>query len=400
MTLQVLAPRIRGFVCTNAHPVGCARRVSEQAAVARTKAPSARGGNALIIGASTGYGLAARIAAAFGHGMHTLGVFLERPPDARRTASAGWYNTAAFHEAARACGLYCASINVDAFARAARRQVVECVARDLGQLGLVVYSLAAPMRLHPETGELLRSSLKPIGEGCTLKTVDLERDEVVEVSLEPATPAEIAATVAVMGGDDLRLWVDCLLEAGLLARGAHVVSFSYVGPEITWPIYHSGTIGRAKADLEATSRQLDALLSSRLGGRSLVSVNKAIVTQASAAIPAVPLYLSLLSKQLASRRLNETAIDQMRRLLGQILTPGSRPELDDQGRLRLDDQELRPDVQADVAELWSIVDTANLAVLSDYDGFKTEFRRLFGFEVDGIDYAEPVETDVALDLMQ
>ncbi len=399
MSLEVINPRIRGFICTTAHPTGCAAAVQEQIQVASASRPEApHGGNALIIGASTGYGLASRIAASFGHGMRTLGVFFEKAPSGSRTGTAGWYNSAAFHAEAEAAAIPASSINGDAFSDAVKQQVVERIKSGSGPVDLVVYSLASPVRVHPETGETVRSVLKPVGETFTAKTIDLGKDEVTQATIEPATEAEIAATVTVMGGDDLRRWVEILLGEGALAPGARVVAYSYIGPRVTWPIYRSGTIGHAKQDLEDTTRELDRRLQEAVGGRAWVSVNKAVVTQASAAIPVVPLYVSLLYDVMKEQGLHERPIEQMVRLFNEHLVAPRTPAVDEADRIRMDDWELRPDIQAEVERRWEAVTTANLDKLSDYAGFKSEFRRLFGFEMEGVDYSAPVETEVSLPL--
>ncbi len=394
MSLQVVEPRIRGFICTTAHPAGCAGHVARQIAAARRDPATWAGGNLLVLGSSTGYGLASRIAGAFGHGMHSLGVCFERPGSERRTASAGWYNTAAFDAAARQAGLSAASINGDAFSTEVLEATLERVRRDLGPLDVVVYSLAAPRRTDPETGRVYNSVLKAVGQPSAIKTVDLNTGMVGDVTLEPATPEEISDTVAVMGGADLRRWVEALLKAGLLARGARVVSYSYIGPEATWPIYRHGTIGHAKADLEVTSAALHAQLARAVDGRCHVSINKSIVTQASAAIPAVPLYMSVLFKLMKAAGTHEGPIEQMVRLFDDHIGPGRTPVVDDEGRIRLDDREMRADIQAEAMRLCALIDTSNLRELSDYDGFQRYFRQLFGFDIPGVDYAQPVETDV------
>jgi enoyl-[acyl-carrier protein] reductase/trans-2-enoyl-CoA reductase (NAD+) len=395
--VEVVAPRIRGFICTNAHPAGCAAAVAEQVARAESAAAkSPAGGNALVLGSSTGYGLASWITAAFGHRMSTVGAFYERPPSERKTASAGFYNAVAVTRAAADRGLKTAAINGDAFSDAVKQQVVERVARGLGPLDLVVYSLASPVRVHPDDGRTIRSALKPVGEPYTTKTIDLDKDRVVEVTLEPATQAEVADTVAVMGGDDLARWIRALEKADLLARGARVLAYSYIGPELTWPIYRTGTIGLAKADLEKTGRELDRRMAEGRGGHAWISVNTAVVTQASSAIPGVPLYLALIGKILSEKGLREMPIDQILRLFSEHAGPGKTPAFDPQGRIRMDDREMKEDVQSLVAQRWREVTTETLGELADLDGFKRDFRRLFGFEVEGVDYARPVEIDAAL----
>lgn len=397
MPLEVVSPRVRGFICTNAHPAGCAEAVALHVRRARgqASAPGA-GGKALVVGASTGYGLASWITAAFAYRMGTLGVFLERPPAEKRTATAGWYNAAAVLRLARESGLVAGAVNGDAFSNAVRQEVVERVRRDLGPLDLVVYSLASPVRVHPDDGRTIRSALKPVGQPYTTRTIDLDRGRLTEVTLEPASEEEIADTVAVMGGDDLRRWVEALLTARLLSPGARVLAYSYIGPSLTWPIYRTGTIGLAKADLEKTVRELDGRIRQAVGGRAWTSVNAAVVTQASSAIPGVPLYLALIAPVLSEKGLLERPIDQILRLMRTHAGPGREPALDAEGRIRMDDWEMREDVQKVVGERWRSVTPETLAALADLDGFQREFRHLFGFGVPGVDETQPVETDVPL----
>jgi enoyl-[acyl-carrier protein] reductase/trans-2-enoyl-CoA reductase (NAD+) len=348
----------------------------------------------LVIGASTGYGLASRIAAAWGFGARTLGVFFERPPEGVKTASAGHYNTAAFHEFARRDSLFAASLNGDAFSDDAKRAAIEIIRRDLSPIDLVIYSLASPRRVHPKTGVVFNSALKPVGSPFTNKTVELDSEKVVPVTLEPASEKEVADTVAVMGGEDWEMWMTALMNEGLLARGARTLAYSYIGPAVTWPIYRDGTIGQAKKDLDAAAKRIDSKLNAKVGGHAWISVNKAVVTQASSAIPVVPLYLSLLPPALRSRNLDEGPIEQMRRLFFEILAEGGKVTTDDAGRIRLDDRELRPEVQADITRLWPQVTTENLRQITAFADFQREFRQLFGFEVDGVDYDVPVESNV------
>ena len=395
MPRQIVKRRSRGFICVNAHPVGCRRNVEEQIAVAqRSETGPEAPRNVLVIGASTGYGLASRIAAAWGYGARTLGVFIERPPTDEKTATAGYYNTVAFHQRAKRDGLFAASINGDAFSDACKRETIALVRRELAPLDLVIYSLAAPKRIHPRTGIAYNSALKPIGQPFSSRTIELDSEKVVDVTLPPATDKEIADTVAVMGGEDWRMWIEAFAAEGLLAPGARTLAYTYIGPELTWPIYRDGTIGRAKQDLEHTSRTLDALLSAKLGGHAWVSVNKAVVTQASAAIPVVPLYISLLSKVMRAKNLEEYPIQQACRLFGDFLVSGSAPSTDDAGRIRLDDREMRTDVQVRVLELWPQVTTESLRTLTGFAQFQRDFRNLFGFEVEGVDYEQMVETDL------
>lgn len=396
MSRQVIKRRSRGFICVNAHPEGCQLNVERQIAVAEQAPPGHERAprNVLVIGASTGYGLASRIAAAWGYGARTLGVFFERPPDDDKTATAGYYNTVALDHRARRDGLLAAHINGDAFSDECKRQAIEIVRRELAPLDLIIYSLASPKRMHPRTGVVHNSVLKPIGKPYSNRTIELDSEKVVNVTLAPANEKEIADTVAVMGGEDWRIWIDALAQEGLLAPGVRTLAYSYIGPETTWPIYRDGTIGRAKNDLEQTARSLDAFLSPKFGGQALICVNKAVVTQASAAIPVVPLYISLLLKVMNEKRLEEAPIDQMRRLFADVLV--ADPQTDEARRLRLDDREMRTDVQAEIARLWPQVTTENLRALTDFAGFQRQFRNLFGFDVDGVDYERPVETDTEL----
>jgi enoyl-[acyl-carrier protein] reductase/trans-2-enoyl-CoA reductase (NAD+) len=394
MPEQVVQRRSRGFICVNAHPEGCRKNVERQIAAIRAAGNLPRNGPArlLVVGASTGYGLASRIAAAWGFGTMTLGVFLERPPEGNKTATAGFYNTVAFHEFAKRDGIFAASLNADAFSDEAKRNAAEILRRQMGKMDLVIYSLAAPKRKDPQTGKTYSSVLKPIGGAYTNKTIELDSAKVTEVTIPPASEEEIADTVEVMGGDDWQKWMEMLSGEGLLAEHARTIAYSYIGPELTWPIYRDGTIGRAKKHLEETARKLDAMLKNKCGGEARIAVAKGIVTQASAAIPVVPLYMSILFRVMKQKGLDEGAIEQMRRLFFGFLAEGANPKFDDAGRIRLDDREMQPDVQAEVAAIWPRVTTENLQELSDFAGFQREFRRLFGFEVDGVDYAAPVET--------
>jgi enoyl-[acyl-carrier protein] reductase/trans-2-enoyl-CoA reductase (NAD+) len=387
--IMVVTPKIRGFICTTAHPDGCARHVARQIDVVRKRGPIADGPRkVLVIGSSTGYGLASRIAAAFGSGAATVGVFFEKPGDATKCATAGWYNSAAFENEARAAGLYARSFNGDAFSDAMKAEVCEAVAADLGQVDCVIYSLASPRRSHPKTGEVFRSVLKPIGASYTNKDLNTGTGVVDEVTIDSASDEEISQTIAVMGGEDWEMWIDALLERGLVAPGTRTYAYSYIGPELTWPIYKNGTIGRAKEDLERVQRALDAKLAP-LGGKAWVSVNKALVTQASSAIPVVPLYISLLYKIMKERNSHEDCIEQMDRLFRER---HADPRPDEDGRIRLDDWEMTPAVQLAVAENWDRVNTANLAELADFDGYQESFLRLFGFGLDAVDYSADTDT--------
>ncbi|HEV2523038.1 MAG TPA: enoyl-ACP reductase FabV [Candidatus Acidoferrales bacterium] len=396
MPVQIVKRRSRGFICVNAHPEGCRRNVEQWIAGVRGKASAGQNAprNVLVIGASTGYGLASRVAAAWGYGAKTLGVFFERPPEGDKTASAGHYNTVAFHAATRRDGLFAASLNGDAFSDEIKRAAAELLRKEMAPVDLVIYSVASPKRTDPRTGKVHNSVLKPVGQPFTNRTIELDSEKVVNVTLQPATESEIADTVAVMGGEDWRRWMDMLLEENLLAPGARTLAYSYIGPEITWPIYRDGTIGHAKKDLERVAAELDSVLAGRLGGNAWVSVNKAVVTQASAAIPVVPLYLSLLPPALKKKNLEEGPLEQMRRLLTDFLCTGRAPKVDESRRLRLDDREMRGDVQMEIAALWPQVTTENLRQVTDFARFQREFRGLFGFEVEGVDYDQPTETDL------
>jgi enoyl-[acyl-carrier protein] reductase/trans-2-enoyl-CoA reductase (NAD+) len=393
---MIIKPKTRGFICTTAHPTGCAKHVQEQIEYVKRQPKLANGPKkALIIGASQGFGLAARIAATFASDADTIGLFFERPAGDGRTATAGWYNTAAFEQAAAEAGRFALSINGDAFSNDIKEQTIAAIRQHLGQVDLVVYSLAAPRRTHPVTGETFNSVLKPIGKTYTNKTVNFHTGEVTQVSLEPATEEEIRHTVAVMGGEDWEMWIDAMMKAGVLAGGATTVAFTYIGPEITHAVYREGTIGRAKDDLEATGHRLHDKLAA-IGGRAYVSANKALVTQASAAIPVVPLYISLLYKVMKEKGIHEGCIEQMYRLFSDRLYAGGEVPVDDAGRIRIDDLEMRDDVQQEVAKLWSIVSTDNLRDISDIEGYRRDFFRLFGFEWDGVDYEADVNENIGV----
>ncbi|MFL9582199.1 enoyl-ACP reductase FabV [Stenotrophomonas sp. AB1(2024)] len=411
---MVIKPRVRGFICVTTHPVGCDAAVKQQIDYiqAQPKVPNGPK-RVLVLGASTGYGLAARITAAFGSGAATLGVFFERPGTETKPGTAGWYNSAAFQKYAEQAGLYARSVNGDAFSDEVKAKVIELIRQDLGQVDQVVYSLAAPRRKHPKTGEVISSTLKPIGAPITLRGLDTDKEVITETTIEPATPEEIAGTVAVMGGEDWQMWIDALLEAGVLADGATTTAFTYVGEEITQAIYWNGSIGAAKKDLDEKVVGIRQKLE-KIGGDARVSVLKAVVTQASSAIPTMPLYLSLLFKVMKERGTHEGCIEQLdtlydiiyggkesgaavERLRHQLLADGRTVELvDEAGRLRADYKEMAPDVQAEVVALWPQVTNENLYEISDLAGYKADFLRLFGFGVDGVDYEADVPTDVAI----
>ncbi len=389
---MIIQPKIRGFICTTAHPEGCARAVQDQIDWVKAQAPFGGPTKVLVIGSSTGYGLASRIAASFGAGASTLGVFFERPADKKRTASAGWYNTVGFENAARAAGHYARSINGDAFSDEIKAQTIAAIKEDLQQVDLVVYSLASPRRTHPKTGESFSSVLKPIGDSYSSKTVDVQTGEVSDISIETASEEEIAHTTAVMGGEDWEMWIHALDGAGVLAEGVRTVAYTYIGPELTHPVYRDGTIGRAKNHLEQTGLTLNEYLQNK-NGSAHVSTNKAMVTQSSAAIPVVPLYISLLYKIMKEKDCHENCIQQMYRLFADRLYTDAPPATDDQGRIRIDDWEMREDVQAAVAALWSSVNTETLEAVSDITSYREEFLGLFGFGFDGIDYDVDVNPD-------
>jgi len=393
---MIIEPRIRGFLCTTAHPLGCAASVEEQIRHVRSKGNIPGGPRkALIIGSSTGYGLASRIAAAFGSAAGTLGVAYERPAERGRTASPGWYQTQAFEEAAAKEGLYHKSLMGDAFSNEMKAEVVAALkAKDgLGPVDLFVYSLAAPRRVHPVTGETYRSVLKPITAPYTNKTLDFNTGVVSDVTLEIATQEEVEQTIQVMGGEDWEMWVDLLQKENLLAPGAVTVAYSYIGPDVTQPVYRNGTIGAAKDHLEATAHRLDAKLRAS-GGHAYVSVNKALVTQASSAIPFMPLYISILYKVMKDRGLHEGCIEQVDRLFRDRLYTGGAVPTDEKGRVRVDDLEMREDVQAEVKRFWETVDTANLLKQADWPGYHSDFLRLFGFGIADVDYAADVPEEM------
>lgn len=386
---MIISPKIRGFICTTAHPEGCAGHVQEQIDYVKAKA---RLENAprrvLVVGSSTGYGLASRIVPAFGAGASTVGVFFEREGTDKKPASAGWYNSAAFEDAAKKEGLYARSFNGDAFSAEIKTQVIAAIKEDLGQIDMIVYSLASPRRTDPVTGETYKSVLKPTGTTFTNKNLNTDKKEIETVTIEPASPDEIAHTVKVMGGEDWELWIDAMAKAGVLAEGFRTVAYSYIGPELTWAIYTDGTIGRAKLHLEETAKALNA----RFGaGTALVSVNKALVTQASSAIPVVPLYISILYKVMKAKGLHEGCIEQIHRLFSDHYGSPNGPKLDDKGRVRIDDWEMREDVQSEVAKIWDVVTTETIDDVSDFAGYQREFYRLFGFGLPGVDYN--AETD-------
>jgi len=390
MSEQVVAPRIRGFIATNAHPDGCAANVRAQVEVAQASLPGSGIGTVLVVGSSTGYGLSSTLCACFGYGAQTLGICFERPSVEDKGASAGWYNLAEAHRLAREQGRTLETINGDAFSAEIKQQAAETLQQRLGKVDLLIYSLAAPRRQGPD-GTVWNSVLKPIGGSHASKTINLRSGAIEERTFDQATDEEIADTLKVMGGEDWADWVETLRANDLLADGFRTVGYSYIGPKATQAIYRSGTIGHAKEHLEATALELDARLSADLDGGAWVSVNKAVVTQASAAIPGVPLYIGILFKVMKARGLHEGTIEQIVRLYRDHIAPGVMPSTDEGGRIRLDDLEMTPDVQSTVDAIWNEVTTERVGELLDYDGYQRDFRQLFGFDIEGIDYDAPTE---------
>ncbi|WPC73093.1 enoyl-ACP reductase FabV [Vibrio porteresiae] len=398
---MIIKPKIRGFICTTTHPVGCEANVKEQIEYTKANGPIKNAPKrVLVIGSSSGYGLSSRIAAAFGGGAATIGVFFEKPGTDKKPGTAGYYNSAAFDKFAKAEGLYSKSLNGDAFSNEAKEKTIELIKQDLGQIDMVVYSLASPVRKLPETGELIRSSLKPIGQTYTSTAVDTNRDVIIEASVEPATEQEIEDTITVMGGQDWELWINALDEAGVLAEGCKTVAYSYIGTELTWPIYWDGALGRAKMDLDRAASELNSKLSAK-GGSANVAVLKSVVTQASSAIPVMPLYIAMVFKKMREEGVHEGCMEQIFRMFSQRLykEDGSAPEVDDKNRLRLDDLELRDDIQQHCQNLWPQITTENLKELTDYVQYKEEFLKLFGFGIEGIDYEADVNPEVEFDLI-
>ena len=395
---MIIEPRTRGFICLTAHPKGCEQNVIDQIQYVKSKGAIDGAKKVLVIGASTGFGLASRITSAFGAGAATIGVFFEKPPTEGRPASPGWYNSAAFEKEAHKAGLYAKSINGDAFSNEIKKQTLDLIKADLGQIDMVIYSLASPVRTHPDTGLRYKSVLKPIGAKFQNKTVDFHTGVVSEVSIEPAQGDDIENTVAVMGGEDWKMWIDELKREGLLSEGFTTVAYSYIGPSLTEAVYRKGTIGRAKDDLEATAFTISDSLK-HLNGKAYVSVNKALVTQASSAIPVIPLYISLLYRIMKEEGIHEGCIEQIQRLFQDRLYAGKIP-LDDKGRIRIDDWEMREDVQAKVAALWKKATTETLPEIGDLKGYEKDFFNLFGFMVEGVDYNEDVNEIVEIPGLQ
>jgi enoyl-[acyl-carrier protein] reductase / trans-2-enoyl-CoA reductase (NAD+) len=392
---MIIEPRMRGFICLTAHPAGCEQNILNQINYIKSKGNVNGPKKVLVIGASTGFGLSSRITSAYASNASTIGVFFEKPAADGKTASTGWYNTAAFEKQAHKDGLYAKSINGDAFSNEIKRKTLDLIKADLEQIDLVIYSLASPVRTNPNTGIMHKSVLKPIGRSYTSKTVDFHTGKVSEVSIEPANEEEIENTLAVMGGEDWAMWMDALQNENLLAPNAMSIAYSYIGPALTEAVYRKGTIGRAKDHLEATAFKITEKMKA-IGGKAYVSVNKALVTQASSAIPVIPLYMSILFKIMKAEGTSEGCIEQIQRLFQDRLYTGNPIPTDEQGRIRIDDWEMKPAVQAKVAELWETATTENLASIGDLAGYSHDFYKLFGFKVDGVDYAADVNEVVEI----
>lgn len=379
---MIVEPKVRGFICTTAHPVGCEKIIEREIEYVKSKGELSGVKKALVIGCSMGYGLASRISLAFGMKAATLGVMFDKPASGNKTGTSGWYNTKAFEKFAEADGLYAKTINGDAYSDECKQEIIDIIKRDLGKVDAVIYSLAAPRRQVGET--VYKSVLKTTGEPYTNKTIDLRNNTISEVTIEPATAEEIDATVKVMGGEDWEMWIDALKKADVLAENALTIAYSYIGPSITYPVYFEGSIGRAKAHLFETSKKLR-----EKGLRAYISVNKALVTQSSAAIPVVPLYISILYKVMKENGTHEGCIEQMQRLFEEI--SADNLNLDSEGRIRMDDLEMQPEIQQKVLELWNKINSENLAECADINGYHKDFLELFGFGVNGVDYTADVE---------
>ncbi|MEW6982322.1 enoyl-ACP reductase FabV [Colwelliaceae bacterium 6471] len=392
---MVIKPKIRGFICTNAHPAGCEAHVNEQIAYVKSQAQAdTKPKNVLVVGASTGYGLASRITAAFGNNAKTLGIFFEKPPTEKKTASAGWYNTAAFQKAADAAGLWAKNINGDAFSHEIKAKAIDIIKEELGQIDLIVYSLASPRRTDPDTGEVYSSTLKPIGESVTTKNLNTSKRIIDSVSVEAANEAEIQGTIDVMGGADWELWVKALKDAGVLAQGFKTVAYTYIGKELTWPIYGKATIGRAKEDLDRASTAIKQTTAD-INGQAFVTSLNAVVTQASSAIPIMPLYISAMFKVMKADGTYEGCIEQIQALFRENIY-GENPRIDEAGRLRQNYKELEDSVQQRVTDIWNTVETETIDELTDYEGYHHEFLKLFGFGIDSVDYDADVDPVVEI----
>ena len=392
---MVIKPKIRGFICTNAHPVGCEAHVNKQIAYVKSQTSATTGPkNVLVIGASTGYGLASRITSTFAHDAKTLGIFFEKPPTERKTASAGWYNTAAFVKAADEAGIYAKNINGDAFSHEIKAKAIAAIKADMGKVDLVVYSLASPRRTDPDTGEVYSSTLKPIGQSVTTKNLNTSKRTIDEISVEAANEAEIQGTIDVMGGADWELWMNALAEAGVLAEGVKTVAYTYIGKELTWPIYGKATIGKAKEDLDRAATAINAATAD-LNGKARVTSLNAVVTQASSAIPIMPLYISAMFKVMKADGTYEGCIEQIANLFKENIYSDS-PRLDEQGRFRQNYKELEDSVQQRVTDIWNKVDTDTIDELTDYVAYHQEFLKLFGFGIEGVDYDADVNQEIAI----
>ena len=387
---MVIKPKVRGFICTNAHPVGCAKSVEQQIAYIEEKGSLGDGPkNVLVIGSSTGYGLASRITSAFGYGAKTLGVCFEKAPTERKTGTAGWYNTAAFHQQASKKGLYADTINGDAFSDEIKAQTIDKIKANMGKVDLVIYSLASPRRTDPDTGVVYKSTLKPVGREYTTKTYDTDKDKVHDVTLEAANDDEILNTIKVMGGEDWERWMDKLAEAGVLAEGCKTTAYTYIGKALTWPIYGQATIGKAKEDLDRAAAAIIGK-NTELLVEANVSSLKALVTQASSAIPVMPLYISLMQEVMKRDGTHEGCIEQIHGLFSTCLF-GDTPTLDEANRYRMDGIETNDVTQAKIQALWDKVTQENFHELSDYAGYHHEFLKLFGFDLEGVDYEQDID---------
>jgi enoyl-[acyl-carrier protein] reductase/trans-2-enoyl-CoA reductase (NAD+) len=392
---MIIEPKMRGFICLTSHPKGCEENVIKQIEYVKSKGFLEGPKKVLVIGASTGFGLASRITSAFGSNASTIGVFFEKAPQIGKPASPGWYNSAAFQAQAKNVGLYAKSINGDAFSTEVKKKTIALIKADLGQVDLIIYSLASPVRTHPSTGVVNRSVLKPIGQNYSNKTVDFHTGVVSEITIAPCTEEEIASTVSVMGGEDWKMWIDELMKADAISKNAISIAYSYIGPSLTEAVYRKGTIGRAKDDLEATAFAISDKLNS-INGKAFVSVNKALVTQASSAIPVIPLYISLLYKIMKEEGIHEGCIEQIQRLFNERLYTGKDIAVDEKGRIRIDDWEMREDVQSKIAELWKIASTDTLSNIGDLEGYKKDFLNLFGFGLVNLDYTLDVNENIEI----
>jgi enoyl-[acyl-carrier protein] reductase/trans-2-enoyl-CoA reductase (NAD+) len=387
---MIIEPKIMKGVCLTSHPEGCAKEVENQIAYVKSKTAIDMPKHILVVGCSTGFGLASRITAAFSGGSETLGISFEKGPSAKRPASPGWYNNRAFDKASAAAGLKSHTLDGDAFSDGIKEEAAAWIKENWGSVDMIVYSLASPVRVDPDSGETYRSVLKPIGKPYTAQSVDFMSGAISDVTIEPAADGDVAPTVKVMGGEDWARWISHFKSAGILADGCRTVAYSYIGPQITYPVYREGTIGKAKEDLENSAARLSDMLKD-VNGQAYVSVNKALVTRASSVIPVVPLYMALLFKVMKEKGIHEGCIEQMYRLFAERLVPGQDVPVDEDGRIRIDDWEMREDVQSAVSELWDKVTSENLSELSDIEGYREDFLKLHGFNVEGIDYSKEVD---------